>query len=452
VLFLGAALHIPRSGHFLRLNKYEKLKIWERGEKIMKKRRLIILLGLFLFCISGTVFAADTATSSSSDTTAELKAELHDLQLRIKALEAQKAELDKKNQSDLNQSELGNLGDRVNTLEKKSDQLTFNGFLHLSDQVWSNSGVFKNSTALDTPHPANDGSYPALGIDMYLSYKVNDSWQLKVENEICRDFRTGGYWSANADGFVGASQRDDQIYAQGKIGVTAVKAGKFDYSPAYGMVIAAGRKALDGVQFDFGDKYKTTLAYGYIRQTWTGNALNPLIISGNTDNHYASIAFAAQLSPDSNFKAAYHNIKNDGSDSTVFSDNINIWEVGADKMIAKDLDLWATYARSNAENKNSAYMAGLTYGNYNPSVPNSWTITGRYLKAEGYATICPDNYWVSAYGVSGVAEHGLKGPEINFMYMFDKNVGMMAWLADLSTTDGTAGRLKTAKVEMDFFF
>ncbi|HEY3424736.1 MAG TPA: S-layer homology domain-containing protein [Negativicutes bacterium] len=356
-------------------------------------------------------------------------------------------------------SELNNLGVRVATLEKKSDKLFIYGFLHLSDQVWNNSGIFKNSTYLDTPHASNDGHYPALGIDLYLNYKVNDKWQVKVEDEAVRDFRTGGYWSSpgSLEGSVGSGQRADQIYAEGTLGTAHVKAGKFDYSPAYGLVIAAGRKAVDGVQFTFGEKYKTTFTYGYLRQNWTGNALNPYIVSGSTDNRYAALEFDAAISKDAVFKTAYHSIKNDGSDSTVFSDNIHVWEAGVDKMLGKKLDVFATYAKSSATSRNSAYIAGLTYGHADLNVPGSFSVTGRYIKAEGYSTIAPDNYWVSNYGVSpnvlpGVAKAGFKGPELSTQIMFDKNVGMMAWAASLKATDGSPGTLNTVKAEFDFFF
>ncbi|SDD55454.1 S-layer homology domain-containing protein [Sporomusa acidovorans] len=349
--------------------------------------------------------------------------------------------------------ELTNLGVRVSELEKKSDKLTYWGFLHLSDQVWNNSGVFKGvANPGDTPHP-NEGHYPAIGYDLYLNYKVNDKWSFNVETEAVRDTRTGGYWTSfDTDGGVAASQRDDMMYAEGTVGTTKIKAGKFDYSPAYALVICQGRKALNGVEFTVGDKVKTSLAYGYLRQNWTGNPLNTYLVSESKDNHYASLSIDVPLTSDSNFKAAYHSVKNDGTDKSLISDNINIWEVGADKMLTKDLDFFATYARSNADTNNEAYIIGLTKGHAIPSIAKSFQITARYLYAEGYSTIAPDNYWIGAYHSQSVGYHGLKGPELTAMYMFDKNIGMTAWASNLSTTDGAPGKLRTVKAEFDFFF
>ncbi|SDF00862.1 S-layer homology domain-containing protein [Sporomusa acidovorans] len=127
-------------------------------------------------------------------------------------------------------NELNSLGVRVDNLEKKSEKITVAGFLHLSEQIWNNSGSFAGHTAAtgDTPHPG-DGNYPALGIDMYINYKVNDKWQIKLEDESVRDFRTGGYWGNGSDGNVEASQHNDQMYAEGLVGATTIKAGKFDY-------------------------------------------------------------------------------------------------------------------------------------------------------------------------------------------------------------------------------
>jgi hypothetical protein len=347
--------------------------------------------------------------------------------------------------------ELQSLGVRVEALEKKSDKLTFSGFLHLSEQVWNNSGDFHNSTGAtgDTPHPANDGHYPALGIDLYLNYKVNDKWQVKLEDEAVKDFRTGGYWSGLgvSDGAIGGTQRMGQMYAEGVVGATTVKAGKFDYGAAYGLMVAAGRKGVDGVQFAVGDKQRTTFTYGYFRQGWAGNATNPTIISSTTENRYAALEFDTPLSKDSNFKTAYHSIKNNGTDSTVYSSNINLWEVGADKMLTKDLQLFATYGQSNASTQNKAYVAGVNYKRADLNTPGSYGLTARYLRAEAKSSIAPDNYWVSKY------DWGLEGPELSGQVMFDKNVGMMFWAASLKATDGIhTGRLNTVKAEFDFFF
>jgi hypothetical protein len=422
----------------------------KRGKKLA-----VILISAFLFCSAGTAWAAD---NSSNTTSAELKAELQDIQLRVKALEAALAakqdELDKKNRSE---SELTNLDVRVNTLEKKSDKsdklsdkLSISGFLHLSDQVWNNSGNFKNITAKtgETPH-TNDGQYPAFGIDMYINYKVNDHWQIKSEDEAVRDFRSGGYWSNGADGSVVSAQHADQLYAEGIVGATTLKAGRFDYGSAYGLMAAAGRsKGVDGVQFAFADKIKTILTYGYYRQAWTGISVNSNIISSTTDNRYAALEFDAPLSQDSNFKAAFHNIRNDGSDPTVMSHNINMWEVGADKLIVKDLQLFATLGQSNASTQNKAYAAGLTYKRADINTPGSYSITARYLRAEAKSSLDPaSNYWVTD------ESYGLAGPELNAMVMFDKNLGMNLWASSLKATDGIHnGRLTTVKAEVDFFF
>ncbi len=411
----------------------------------MKKKLVVTLLGVFLFCITGTALAADSSANNAS-------AELKDIQLRIKALEdelaAQKAELDKKNKSE---SELTNLDGRVNTLEKKSDKLTVSGFLHLSEQVWNNSGDFKNVTAKtgETPH-TNDGHYPAVGIDLYINYKVNDKWAIKVEDEAVRDFRNGGYWSNGADGSVAASQHDDQLYAEGIVGATAIKAGRFDYGAAYGLMVAQGRsKGINGVQFAVGDKQKTIFTYGYYGQSWSGIAINSNIISSTTDNRYVALEFDTPLSQDSNFKAAFHNIKNDGSDPTLISDNINLWKFGADKMIAKDLQLFATYGQSNASTQNKTYAAGLTYKQLDIKKPGSYSITASYLRSEAKSSIMPpaSNYWVSKY------DWGLEGPELSAAVMFEKNLGMNFWASSLRATDGIhTGRINTVKAQFSIYF
>lgn len=353
--------------------------------------------------------------------------------------------------------ELTSLGVRVDTLEKKADKLTVSGFLHLSDQIWNNSGSFAGHTAStgDTPHP-NDGHYPAVGIDLYVNYKINDRWQFKIENEAVRDFRTGGFWTripngdgsyTTVDGTISGSQRYDQMYAEGLVGKTAVKAGRFDYSPAYGLMVSPGRKGINGVQLAMGGKSRTTLTYGYFRQGWTGNATNPYIISNTADNRYAALEFAAPLAKDLNFKAAYHNLATDGSDTAVVADSINLWEAGVDTMLGRKLNLFATYGQSGADSQNKAYKAGLTYGRADLNTPGSYFVTARYLYAEAKSSISPDDYWVSKY------DWGLKGPELTGQFIIDKNIDIFLWAAALQPTDGIhTGRLNTVKLGVDFYF
>ncbi len=124
------------------------------GRKLGKKLA-VTLISVFLFCMAGTALAADVTAAtdnSSNNASTELKAELQDMQLRIKVLEAAlAAKKDEPDKKDKSESELTNLDVRVNTLEKKSDKLSdklsISGFLHLSDQVWNNSGNFKRITA-----------------------------------------------------------------------------------------------------------------------------------------------------------------------------------------------------------------------------------------------------------------------------------------------------------------
>jgi hypothetical protein len=172
--------------------------------------------------------------------------------------------------------ELENLGVRTAALEKNSERLHYFGLLHTHVQAWRNSGVFKNSTTSDTP-AANDGYIPGVGYDLYLNYKVNQRWQVKIEDEAVKDLRSGGYWSngPDAEGIIATGQHADQLYAEGLVGTVNVKIGKFDYASPYGLLFAPSLKATTGVQFAYGDKVRTTLTYGFLRQTWAGNPINP---------------------------------------------------------------------------------------------------------------------------------------------------------------------------------
>ncbi|SDE57541.1 S-layer homology domain-containing protein, partial [Sporomusa acidovorans] len=347
--------------------------------------------------------------------------------------------------------ELTNLGVRVDKLEKKSDKLTVNGFLHVSNQSWRNTGVYHAVSApnYESPH-ANDGQWWSVGIDLYATYKVNDNWKILIEDEATRDFQSGGFYvnDANRDANTWSGGHNDQMYAFGKVGNVNTKIGKFEYQPGYGIVIRQDQKAVQGVQFAFGDpgKVKTILTYGYLRRIAGGNnSANPYIVSNTTDNRYTGAEVNIPLAKDANFKAAYHRIKNDenitATSGTVgnpspYASEINLWEVGADKMIAKNLKLFGTYSQSNADEDNKAYLAGLTYGRMDLKKPGSYGVTARYVhwdKFTGYG----HGYWASGY------LHGMKGPELFTNIAIDKNVAIFAWCDWVKPADGTKGSINT---------
>ncbi|MBP2650449.1 MAG: S-layer y domain protein [Firmicutes bacterium] len=335
-------------------------------------------------------------------------------------------------------AELNNLGVRVDALEKKSEQAHLFGVLHVSDQAWNNSGDFSKS-----------GNLPQIGVDLFFTYKVNDAWKVVLEDEAVRNMRQGSYGGAPGgtaggavQGLVVGNQHMDQMFAVGKVGETTVTVGKWDYNPAYGAVLNMSDRAVNGVQAAFGNKLVTKLTYGYIGENGTAAPLNSNIISSDANNRYGAVEINLPLSKTANFKAAYHDITNGDTNVTT-----KIAEAGVDKMLTKDLQLWATYAQSNFDTQNREYFAGLNYKRADFNVPGSYRLSARYIDCEAYASVGPINdWWVDTL------DCGFRGPQVNLQYVLDKNIDFQVWASSLSATDGTTGKLRTVKAEVDYFF
>ncbi|MBP2653974.1 MAG: S-layer y domain protein [Firmicutes bacterium] len=333
-------------------------------------------------------------------------------------------------------AELSNLGVRGAAPEKHDDKFHLFGVLHVSDQVWNNSGKFHNcgESFFD-----NDGYVPEIGVDLFLTYKVNDAWKVVLEEEAIRSLRTGGYGaSSSTEGIAAGNQHLDQMFAVGKVGETTVTVGKWDYVPGYGAVLNMSDRAVNGVQAAFGNKVVTKLTYGFLRENWTGAPLNSNIISSTEENRYAAAEVNLPLSKTANMKAAYHDISN--------SSTTRIYEVGADKMLTKDVQLWGTYAKSNFDTQNTEYIAGVNYKRADLNVPGSYRLSARYIDCEKNASVGPSNdWWV------GTVNYGIRGPQMNVQYVLDKNIDFQVWASTLSATEGT-GKLRTVKAEIDYFF
>jgi len=336
-------------------------------------------------------------------------------------------------------AELNNLGVRVEALEKKSEKAHLFGVFHVSDQAWNNSGVFHNS---GESFFANDGNQPEIGVDLFFTYKVNDNWKVVLEDEAIREVRTGSYGTAATnEGIAAGNQHLDQMFATGKVGAATVTMGKWDYVPAYGAVLNMADRAVTGVQAAFGNKLVTKFTFGYLRENWTGAPLNGNIVSSTSDNRYGAAEVNLPLSNSANVKAAYHDITREDTNHTT-----KIYEVGADKMLSKDLQLWATYAKSNFDEQNKEYIAGLNYKRADFNVPGSYRLSARYIDCEANASVGPSNdWWV------GTVNYGIRGPQVNVQYMLDKNVDLQVWASSLSATSAT-GKLRTVKVGLDYFF
>jgi hypothetical protein len=314
--------------------------------------------------------------------------------------------------------ELDNLGVRVSNLEKRMDNVTFDGkvrFRYNSEKV-------------------NDGSRAGSGqsyLDLFVNAKINDDWKIRSEFESSHDIK--------GEGADQVGNQTSKIWAEGKVGATTVDIGKAPLFVGYGLVADT---SLNGVQATFGDKLKTTVRYGRLD---AGDGAFPngfpysASASGNGSN-YGGVEFAYQASSATGLSAAYHHINQKDEDTDTY--NTSIYELGFNSKIAKDFTLNGQYAKGNpdADVEKKAYIAQVTYKNADPKVAKSFDIFAGYHKVGVGAEINTTNDFYD----------NAKGMHIGFDYVpFENSKFTAFYLNDKFIDDVSEGTVNQVANQKD---
>lgn len=325
--------------------------------------------------------------------------------------------------------ELDNLGVRVSNLEKRMDNVTFDGkvrFRYDSEKVG------------DASKEGTGQSY----LDLFVNAKINDNW--KIRSEIESKHNTNG---GKEDG---SATNTSKIWAEGKVGATTLDIGKAPLFVGYGLVADT---SLNGVQASFGDKLKTTVRYGKLA---AGDGVKDgYPYSANSDgngSNYAGAEFAYKASNATDLSAAYHRIS-----QSDLGDNYktSIYELGFNSKIADNFTLNGQYAKGDpdkahfGEVENKAYIAQVTYKNADPKVAKSFDIFAGYHKVGLGAEINTTNdYYDNA-----------KGMHIGFDYVPFENSKFTAFYLDnkfinddarYNVDAGTKDKVYRAQIELYF--
>lgn len=325
-------------------------------------------------------------------------------------------------------AELNNLGVRVDNLEKKVGNVKFDGSVRLrydNDELKADGD--KESTS-------------ALKARLRLAghAAINDEWTANFRFEASDNMRTSD--DENKDTELNI------LNVTGPLFGTKATIGRFEAMPVYGLVYDSNVK---GAQFEFGNKLKTTLIYG--KEANKFGALNELVNRGAADNNatVAIAAFGYAPSKATNVNAAYYNLK--ASDKIVNGDDkVNIWELGFDTKVAKNLVLKASYAKSDVDylagedKQDTAYQAGLWYKGAKRQDKGSFGTWATYLNVEDDAAI--DTTWDSTAGYKGV--------EVGFDYVLQKNVLFKTLYFDGESTNKNFIKedFKHYRAQVEFFF
>lgn len=255
--------------------------------------------------------------------------------------------------------ELDNLGVRVSNLEKRMDNVTFDGKVRLR----------YDSQKVDGGERAGHGqSY----LDLFVNAQINDNWKIRSEIESSHNFN-----GVNKDE---VDNNTSKIWAEGKVGSATVDLGKAPLFVGYGLVADT---ALNGASVSFGDTLKTTVRYGRLDQG--DNILYSVSgVDGNEGSKYAGVEFAYKASNATDLSAAYHHVNQ--NDGLGVSTKTSIYEVGFNSKIAGNFALNGQYAKGNPDEayfgkvEDQAYIAQLTYKNADPKAVKSFDVFAGYHK------------------------------------------------------------------------
>jgi len=325
--------------------------------------------------------------------------------------------------------ELNNLGVRVANLEKKSDNVKFNGLMRLEGTRYNKAYTKNNS----------DSVIGNALLRLELTAAVNDDWVVKSRMDAWTSLNndSGTLNTAGAQKTAQDSVTVKRIYAQGPLFGATTKIGKFgvfdNRSLTNGGLIID--QALTGMEVAFGKTLKTTLTYGRLADgtfaASNGNntpAWAPKNASGSTASDYAAAQFSYAPTANLTVAAGYTNLKNDGfktlhgTTGSFSKDNYGFWNAGFDYKLTKDLIFGGVYIGSNADTSSlgavdtgekKSYSVQLTYKAAQAKVAGSYGAWLAYRQLGSFATI--NTTFVGA-------ETGTKGYELGLDYMLDKNI------------------------------
>lgn len=305
--------------------------------------------------------------------------------------------------------ELDNLGVRVADLEKKSDNVKWGGELRYT---YTNVKDDANRDNVD-----NDGNELLFRLDPK-AYIGNSGWTANARIDYTVDIDTD---SNGNDATV------DRIYVEGPLFGATVQAGKLPVFTAQGLVMD---DPISGAQVAFGsDVFNTTIAAGRYNETHESfDVKNGKDITAE----YYGVQFDYTPNDNLELNAGYTALNNvdvisnygenfylpNGADN-----DLGIWYVGGKYAFDKNVALAGQYAKSDADDYDTAWTAELQYKGADIADVGSW---GMYA---GYRSI--DLLSVVHQTYDDVIDAGYKGAVVGVQYVPAENI-----LATIEYFDG----------------
>ncbi len=305
-------------------------------------------------------------------------------------------------------AELNNLGVRVDSLEKKVDNVKLTGVARLR---------YDDNKVLGT-----DSQDLKLRTRIGITGQINEDWTYKARLQNVQDLKDG---EGNDDTEL------NQVYVLGKVGDVGVTFGRFDVTPAYGIALD---DTVDGGMISFGNKLKVDIFAG--RQNYQAG-VNP------DDNLYiANLGYG--LSDKLNVKGAYFQFKPDSGD-------VSLYEVGADYQLTPTLNVTGVYLKNDdATAENKGVFAQLAYKGASAKDKGSFGAWANYRDLD--KNVIASTTLDVAVIADDTNSYGGKGYEVGFSYTPFKN-GL--WTTTYTDLEGSADKSRKGeylRTQMEFFF
>ena len=364
--------------------------------------------------------------------------------------------------------ELNNLGVRVANLEKKVDNVKFEGTVRYR---YTNSQVYETGEAPEK----NIAQYVTLRLEP--SMQINEHWSGHARIDYNADMNsaanvTGANNIADAEGeIIEPGLNVDRMWVQGDYNNFQILLGKLPYVTFIdsGMVYD---DTVAGGQLTFGNKVKATLTVGRSHRydQVVGNPYVPAEVGkpGKTGS-YQAIEIYNDRDDKWTWGVGFHRwANNDLISNEASTSAVNIWEAGLGYKFDKNFSIHGSYAwttnpvgepekpgeaaEPTTSDSKRAWSIELDYKGADPSDKGSWGAFAAYRHLGHYAVIAP------TYDAMGA---GLRGVELGVDYVFAKNImGTVKYFFGKEMQDeyepaGEDQMLKSARVfftELNFFF
>ena len=274
--------------------------------------------------------------------------------------------------------ELDNLGVRVADLEKKSDNVQWNGRLRYRYFTTDNDS---------TAHKDKTFNHAILRMEPK-AYIGDTGWTANARMQYDINFST----SSNSN------TKIDRAWVEGPLFGGKVQAGKMPVFTAQGLLMDDNATL---ATYSFGsDVFKTSLAGGRYDASVNDDNYSYEGDAKDITADYYAVQFDYKPSDKVSFNAGYNKLtgieqntdKSSGSNlGTIgLNDNtLDIWYVGTNFALGNNFSVTGEYADSDADKYDTAWTATLNYKGANKKDAGSWGMYAGYRKLGANAVLAP---------------------------------------------------------------